>query len=280
MRKLLCAAAALAATVTAASTARAVSDVYAIDLRATPNRLLRFPVNAPANNAISLNASFDGFAMDFDATATTLYGVNGSTTALPISWGTIDQTTGNFTSIAAMTLPTGHNPTGISSDPNGTMYMSTNGTSGNQLHTVNLLTGAVTPGPLMTGLPAGAVNIDIAIDRSGQMYGHDIVSDTLLRIDKATGAAVVIGPTGQLANFAQGMDFDWDTDILYATIYTGGGTGVFASMNLTTGAAQVITSTTTWNAEMEMSIKAAIPEPASLSVLGLASLGILRRRRA
>jgi hypothetical protein len=260
-----------------ANTAQAVSDVYAIDLRATPNRLLRFPVNAPANNAISTNASFDGFAMDFNASATTLFGVNPG--VAPFSWGTIDQTTGNFTAIGVMTLPAGHNPTGLSCDPNGTFYLSTNGANGNQLHTVDPVTGVVTPGPLITGLAAGAINIDIAIDRNGQMYGHDIALDQLLRIDKTTGAATIIGNTGQAANFAQGMDFDWDTNTLYATIYTGGGTGVFASMNLTTGAANVITSTTSWNAEMEMAVKSPIPEPSAISLLALTGAGVLRRRR-
>lgn len=278
MRKTLRAVAAFASLVIAADTAHAVSDVYAIDLRATPNRLLRFPVNAPANTPISLSAGFDGFAMDFDASATTLYGVNPG--AAPFSFGTINQATGNFTSIGLMGLPAGQNPTGLSCDPGGTMYLSTGGAAGaNFLYTVDLGTGIPTFVANITGLGATAINIDIAIDRNGQMYGHDIGTDTLLRIDKATGAAVVIGPTGQLANFAQGMDFDWDTNTLYATLYTGGGTGVFASMNLATGAANVITSTTTWNAEMEMAVKAAIPEPGSLSVLGLASLAALRRRK-
>jgi hypothetical protein len=280
MRKTLCAAIALAACTTVANSAQAVSDVYAIDLRATPNRLLRFPVNAPANTTISANAGFDGFAMDFDANANLLYGVNGAVAGGPFNFGTIDQTTGNFTSIAALTLPSGHNPSGLSCDPNGTMYLSTSGGANlNNLFTVDLNTGAMTPVAAMSGV-AGMLNIDIAISATGQMYGHDIAADNLLLINKATGAATVICPTGQASNFAQGMDFDWETNTLYATIYTGGGTGVFASMNLATGAAQTIVSTTSWNAEMEMAVKAAVPEPASLSLIGLASVGLIRRRRA
>ena len=74
------------------------------------------------------------------------------------------------------------------------------------------------------------------------------------------------------------MDFDWDTNTLYATLYTGGGTGVYASLSTTTGAATTIVSTTPWNAEMEMAVKAGIPEPGSLSLLGIAGLAVLRRR--
>src|SRR4029450_8092588 len=110
----------------------------------------------------------------------------------------------------------------------------------------------------------GAIVIDIAIDINGNMYGHEIGLDNLISINKNTGAATIIGPTGQAANFARGRDLDYATGELYATIYTGGGTGVYARMNLATGAAVVLTSTTSWNSEMEMAINSPVPEPASL----------------
>jgi len=261
------------------SAAYAVSDVYAIDLRANPNRLLRFPVNAPANTALSTNASFDGFAMDFSADASTLYGITNPGNA----FGTIDQTTGNFTSIATISGDGAAetNWSGLASAPDGTFYASAAGGAGvNRLYTLNPVTGATT---LVGAIGAGtaAINIDISIDRTGQMYGHDIGTDRFFQIDKTNGNVTFLGSgtSGFNANFAQGMDFDWDTNTLYATLYIGAGSGHFVSVNTTTGAATSITPTLSWNAEMEMAVKAAIPEPVSLSALAVTGLALGRRGR-
>ena len=43
---------------------------------------------------------------------------------------------------------------------------------------------------------------------NGLMYGVDIVTDTLVAIDKTTGEASTIGSIGFDANFAEGLDFD------------------------------------------------------------------------
>lgn len=40
-------------------------------------------------------------------------------------------------------------------------------------------------------------------------------TDSLYRIDPATGAAILIGPHGLNVNFAQGMDFDNSSGELY-----------------------------------------------------------------
>jgi len=277
----LCALAALAAATSLTSSALAVSDVYAIDIRTAPHRLLKFPVNAPAQNVVSTTATYNGFAMDFNASATTLFGIT-NVAAAPQVFGTIDQSTGNFTPIANVT-GAGANETnwsGLSSAPDGTFYASTSGGAGlNNLYTISPTGVTTLIGPIAAG--AAALNIDIAIDRNGQMYGHDIAADQIFKIDKSTGAVTSLGAgtTGFNANFAQGMDFDWDTNTLYATIYTGGGTGVFASINTTTGAATQIASTTAWNAEMEMSVKSAVPEPATVAIVGVTGTTLLGRRR-
>ncbi len=238
--------------------------------------MLSFPSNAPAQNVLSTTATFDGFAMDFNSAATTLFGIAAGSAAVgPNSFGTIDTTTGNFAPLVAVTgLPAGTSAGGLSVDPTDETFYVNDGTT---LYTLNTTSGALT----VVGLfGTGLLNIDIAIDSNGNMFGHDIGADNLLSIDKTTGAATIIGPTGFAANFAQGMDFDFATDTLYATVYTGGGTGAYVSFDLTTGAGTTIASTTPWNAEMEMAIASAIPEPTSMALLGLGGLAMLRRRRA
>jgi BACON domain-containing protein len=56
---------------------------------------------------------------------------------------------------------------------------------------------------------------DIAISADGLVYGLDLVSSSLMAIDKTSGAASVIGSIGFDANSAQSMDFDDATGILY-----------------------------------------------------------------
>jgi hypothetical protein len=68
------------------------------------------------------------------------------------------------------------------------------------------------------------------------MYGHDVGTDSLFRINKQTAAATLVGATGVAANFAQGMDFDNRTGKLYVYAYIGGGANQYGTANLTTGA--------------------------------------------
>jgi len=85
------------------------------------------------------------------------------------------------------------------------MFLSTSDTSASLLYTVNLTTGATSFVGVMN--TASRANIAIAV-MDGQMYGFDILNDSLQSINKATGIATTIGPLGFDANFAQGMDFD------------------------------------------------------------------------
>jgi hypothetical protein len=51
------------------------------------------------------------------------------------------------------------------------------------------------------------------------MYGVDIAADTLVRIDKTTGAGTVVGSIGFDANYAQDLAFDKDNNVLYLAAY-------------------------------------------------------------
>lgn len=264
-----------------ATSAMAVGTTFAIDVRAVDNRLIVFPANAPALNVVSQLATvFNGFAMDFDNTGTTLYGITNSA-GNPSNLGTISQTTGVHTIIAPMSsaLPE-TNWADLMIAPDNTVYaLAVSGsapTAVNRIYTVDPATGAATLLSTLS-LTAGTV-IDIGIDVNGNFFGNDLTRDILVSINPSTGVTTDIGPTGVAANFAQGMDFDWSTNTLYAAMYTGGGTGVYASINTATGAATTILSTTPWNAEMEMAINAPIPEPTTVSLFALAGAGFFARR--
>jgi uncharacterized repeat protein (TIGR01451 family) len=104
--------------------------------------------------------------------------------------------------------------------------------------------------------------IDIAIGPDGEMYGHDIGTDSIYHIDKATANSTLIGPTGYAANYAQGMDFDNDDGTLYIFLYQGTGANVYGTVNLTTGA---VTPLAISNPQGEF--EGAIPLPGSAAGL-------------
>jgi hypothetical protein len=154
--------------------------------------------------------------------------------------GELNKTTGVFTpSVTVSGVTAGQSPTGIAfQNGSSPFYMSTSDGLTSHLYTVNTTTGAAT----LVGDTELPLLIDIAVNASGQMYGHDISDDSIYSINTATGAATLIGPTGVAANFAQGIEFDKGTGVLYAWLYEGGGVNRFATINLATGAATTVAS--------------------------------------
>ena len=171
------------------------------------------------------------FAMDFDETATTLYGIDNTTREL----GTLNLADGTFASIAAVSgIPSTFTISGLTIDPaDGTAYVSTVDGVTMNLYMLDLGTGAAT----LIGTDATVpLLIDIAIGPQGVMYGHDIGTDSIYTINTSTGAATLVGPTGLASNFAQGMDFDNADGTLYVWSYQGGGTNTYGTVDLATGA--------------------------------------------
>ena len=86
------------------------------------------------------------------------------------------------------------------------------------LYTVDPATGVSTlVGPIqnIADPKQNILMTDIAIRADGLIYGLDLVSSSLMAIDRTSGAASVIGSIGFDANSAQSMDFDDATGILY-----------------------------------------------------------------
>jgi hypothetical protein len=193
------------------------------------------------------------YATDFDPAATTLYALNSDT----LSWGTMNLATGAFSSIGS-SVPSapGHNLwSGLAIHPvTGVVYAS--GIAGNVnmaygLYAIDPATGAAT---LLGQDATSMAMIALAINCSGELFGHDIITDSVYRIDPANGAVTLVGPTGVNSNFAQGMDFDNDTQQLYAWTYQGGGANRYGTIDPATGALNIL-STTNPIGEFEGAVK-------------------------
>lgn len=105
----------------------------------------------------------------------------------------------------------------------------------------------------------------------GTLYGLDNRSDSLVRIDPATGEAEKVGTgLGILAGFAGGLDFAPDGSMLYATTHG----GRVYSIDVATGLAGESLGTLPFST----SAIAAVPEPASLLLIALGAGAVARRR--
>ncbi len=200
----------------------------------------------PLNDISSLtdlgsSSAFQMWGIDFEPSATTLYGLSGDSHQI----GTINTTTGAFTSSVNIGGAGASYWMDLVIDPTtGQGYVSTL----NQLLSVNLTTGATNSIGFYGG---GSVNmVDLAIDCNGQMYAHETIADKIYKIDKTnsnpsfpglnTNITAPGGPGGTPTNNGQGMDIDNATGDLYIWGYTGGAPATpqttFERMNTTTGA--------------------------------------------
>jgi hypothetical protein len=153
------------------------------------------------------------FAGDFiNGDFSTLYALDYNSNSL----NAVDVATGAITYIGPSSPVGGESWSGMTGAADGTMYASSTSISNSTLYTVDLDTGATTVVGSITG---AACIIDIAITPQGDMYGHDICQDAIYSIDPATGAASYLGMTGFDANYAQGMDFEEESGVLYLTAF-------------------------------------------------------------
>jgi hypothetical protein len=136
--------------------------------------------------------------------------------------------------------------------PNGTLYgMIDLGSSGGQLATVNILTGAATP----VGPATGVSKLDaIAFTPNGTLYAASFGTNDLYTVNPATGAATVVGSLG----FTGVMDLAWNSrnGTMYAIESLGAGSALY-SVSLSTGAGTLVTTTPSDNCLMGLAIDSA-----------------------
>ncbi len=199
---------------------------YAQDIGYVSDNFVSFTLDDFTGQTIIGTNTDAYYGMDFDQSGTVLYALNDTTDQL----GTINLTTGAFTALVACPPGGGaDNWTGLSIDPTTNEFY---GSTATDLYTIDPSTGVST----LVGNFGTTLMIEIAINMDGEMYGHDIGTDSIYSIDMGTGTATLIGPTGYSANYAQGMDFDNDDGTLYIFLYEGSGANVFGTVNLGTGA--------------------------------------------
>jgi hypothetical protein len=150
---------------------------------------------------------------------------------------------GNGTIEEIITLEGVSNVTGLSYDAvTDKIYISDFTGGGTVLRAISTTDFSVT----LVGAITSEIIIGLASDASGIMYGISLDADNLYRIDTTTGAGTVVGPLNIDINYAQGIAFDRTNNILYGTLYSGGG-GLY-TINTTTGAA---TPVAPFNAELD-----------------------------
>jgi hypothetical protein len=128
---------------------------------------------------------------------------------------TVNTSTVAVTDIGPSAPPSGYVWTGLAGGMNGVLYTASTNCGGvSAISTINPATGAVTPLFTVSG-PDSTCLIDIAINAQNELYGVDIISDRLIKINLNTGVGTPIGYLGVDANFAQGLSFDQVSGRLY-----------------------------------------------------------------
>lgn len=202
-------------------------DLTADSLKFIPDTTLPGTWNTIGATMTSL-FSGDFLAGDF----TTLYAISYDNNNLY----TVDTATGASTLVGLSTPPAGQSWTGLSGTPDGTLYGLTTDINTSHLVTVDPDTGAVTDLGSLSGLAGG---IDLAYNTDDDMiYIVDLVTDSLFRVDPDTLVTTSVGALGVAPNYAQGMDYEEESGVLYWAAYTS--VGELRIIDTTTGASSLV----------------------------------------
>jgi len=204
----------------------------------------------------------------------TLYGLSNSTAAQnPNSLFTINLTTGASQLVGATGLANVIEGD-LAFDPTtGELYGIYNlDAAQRQLFTIDPATGQATviPGSL-SGDPSA-----MAFDETGMLYVIDTSLQELLAVDKTTGAISTIMPLNTALGSVAGMDVDPGTGTFYVADGGSDGTDTLYTLDPSTGE---LTEVGPLGPADGLAGLAFVPEPATLALITLGSVMILRRTR-
>jgi WD40 repeat protein len=244
---------------------------YAIDLQ--NDRFVTFDVNDPGNETV-LATSYTGsyFGLDFNNRGTTLYGLlftglgAAQLDSLDLNDGSVLGSVG-ITGLTADAVVTG-----LTIGPNNFAHLTSYGGTTSRLYTIDLTTGTTALVGVMTS--AGLV-VDIAASPGGDLVVHNATTDTFDVVNPDTGALTTIGSHGIDANFTQGMDFDPESGLLYAALYSNDRVNTYGTVSIFDGKVTPIAGLLT--GEYEIAI---VPEPGTLSLLIVSGAMMFRRKRS
>ena len=207
---------------------------FAVDLQG--DNLVSIPnTTTPGTwSVVGSVAGSDYYSGDFvGGDFSTLYVINDTGNTLQA----LNTTTGAATLIGTATPPvSGQTFSGLTGTPTGEMYGVTTDCSSSNLVMVDVANGATTNLGALTGVECG---IDLAYNTDDNMiYIVDIVTDSLYKVDPATMTTTLVGALGVNASYAQGMDYEETTGILYWAAYTT--TGELRVIDMTTGASTLV----------------------------------------
>lgn len=159
---------------------------------------------------------------------------------MPGTYGTVDVSTGVFTVRGRITGAPSHNWSGLTQDPLTGMVYATNFSynpyaADGTLYTIDVESGAARRiGPIQgAGLHPVRFISGLAVSPDGRMYGLDLYGQSLIAVDKTTGAASVIESLGLDVRYAQDIEFDQATgDLYWAALYSPGGQALIGEMRV------------------------------------------------
>jgi hypothetical protein len=259
-----------------------VSTIYHFDNLGTPT-LISYPANDPSS--VTILGPFDVNPLgitgaDFDAGGT-LYNV--STDFTPgHELLTVNPATGQQTSVGTGTSPRGLQD--LAYDHFGGRMLAIDSDAGaSELYEVNLGTGAATSVTPITG--PGFI-LTFGVDDAGTGWVMSIADDNVYKLNLGTVATTLLGPGGRNYNFSQGGTVDQsDPDNpFYAFVInnTPSFFGDLVTFDKTSGAEQLIGHVNYDPAGFGVAeagdLAIRIPEPASLCLLAIGAVALIRRR--